>query len=107
MENAMNIIKPVTTLYLVFFACLFAWAIWADPTLVGFFRAIEEPWTVVVLMDFVFGCLLFTWVIFFVEGSAKSTVPWAVALFIIGNIVGAVYVLLRFEKIKQRLSAAA
>lgn len=102
----MNIIKPVTILYLVFFTGLFAWAMWVDPTLGGFFRAIEEPWAVVILMDFVFGCLLFTWMIFFVEGSVKSTVPWAVALFIIGNIVGAVYILLKLDKIKQRLAAA-
>jgi hypothetical protein len=102
----MNIIKPVTILYLIFFAGLFAWAIWADPTLTGFFAAIKEPWTIVVTMDFVFGCLLFTWMIYFVEGSAKVTAPWAIALFIIGNMVGAVYLLLKFDKIKQRLASA-
>ncbi len=100
----MNIIKPVTTLCLVLFVGLFVWAMVMDPTLAGFFVAIKEPWSLVVMMDFVFGCLLFSWMIYFVEGSAKAAVPWAIALFIVGNIVSAIYLLLRFEKIKQRIS---
>ena len=102
----MNIIKPVTIVYLLFFAGLFAWAGISDPTLVGFFSAIKEPWSMVILMDFVFGCLLFSWIIYFVEGSAKAAIPWAVALFIVGNIVGAIYLLTRFDKIKQRIGTA-
>lgn len=103
----MGIIKPVTSAYLLFFVALFAWAFFADPKLSGFFRSLAEPWAVVVLMDFVFGCLLFSWMIYFVEGSAKSAMPWVIALFIIGNIVGAIYILLRMEKIKSRLTSVA
>lgn len=100
----MNVIKPVTVLYLIFFLALSVWAAMADPKLAGFVRSLNEPWSVVVLMDFIFGCLLLSWMIYFVEGSVRATLPWAIALFIVGNIIGAVYVLLRFERIRQRLS---
>ncbi len=100
----MNVIKPVTVLYLLFFLALFVWAAMADPKFMGFVQSLNEPWSIVVLMDFVFGCLLLSWMIYFVEGSARTALPWAIALFIVGNIVGAVYVLLRFERIRQRLS---
>lgn len=103
----MNIIKPVTILYLVFFIALFAWAVVGDPKFAGFMASLNEPWNIVVLMDFVFGCLMFSWMIFFVEGSAKATIPWAIALFIVGNIISAVYILLRFNKIKERIGEPA
>lgn len=103
----MNVIKPVTIVCLIFFIVLFLWAALADPILAGFLQTINEPWNIVVLMDFVFGCLMFSWMIFFVEGSAKATLPWAIALFIVGNIISAVYILLRFNKIKQRIGQPA
>lgn len=99
----MNIIKPVTILYLLFFIALFIWAAVGDPKLSGFLQTINEPWNIVVLVDFVFGCLMFSWMIFFVEGSAKATLPWAVALFIVGNIISAAYILLRYNKIRDRI----
>ena len=103
----MNIVKPVTILYLLFFIALFVWALVGDPKLSGFLQTINEPWNIVVLMDFVFGCLMFSWMIFFVEGSAKATLPWAIALFIVGNIISAVYILLRFNKIRERIGQPA
>ncbi len=102
----MNIVKPVTILYLVFFIALFVWAAVGDPKLAGFMASLNEPWSLVVLMDFVFGCLMFSWMIYFVEGSAKAALPWAIALFIVGNIISAVYILLRFNKIRQRVGMA-
>ncbi len=99
----MNIVKPVTILYLLFFIALFLWALVGDPTFSGFLQTINEPWSIVVLMDFIFGCLMFSWMIFFVEGSAKTTLPWAIALFVVGNIISAVYILLRFNKIRERI----
>ena len=103
----MNVIKPVTILYLIFFVTLLFWAAMADPKLAGFIQSLNEPWSVVVLMDFVFGGLLLSWMIYFVEGSAKAALPWAIALFIVGNIIGAVYILLRIKRIEERLSPQA
>ena len=98
--------KSTIGLYLVAFVVLFAWALVNDPLATGFFAALGEPWVWVVWMDFVFGCLLLSWMIYFIEGSAKVALMWAIPLFIVGNIVGAIYVLLYLEKIKSRLSAS-
>ena len=100
----MNLIKSVTLTYLVLFTALFIWAGITDPRLSGFFIAIDEAWGAVVFMDFVFGCLLMSWMIYFIEGSAKAALPWVIALFIVGNIIGALYLLLNFDNIKSRLS---
>ena len=99
--------KSTIGLYLLAFVALFAWALVNDPLAKGFIAALSEPWVWVVWMDFVFGCLLLSWIIYFIEGSAKTALMWAIPLFIVGNIVGAVYVLLNLEKIKSRLSPSS
>ncbi|MCC6297209.1 MAG: hypothetical protein IT469_10930 [Pseudomonadales bacterium] len=97
--------KWTVTLYLLGFLAVFVWAVLADPGLGGFLAVLREPWGLVVTLDFVFGCLLLTWVIYFIEGSARAAVLWGVALFVIGNIVGAIYLLTRLERIRGRLAA--
>ena len=99
--------KPTILLYLLVFLAVFVWAVLADPTLAGFMTAVREPWGLVVTLDFVFGCLLLSWIIYYVEGSARAALPWAVALFIVGNIVGAIYLLTRLDRIRQRLATTA
>jgi hypothetical protein len=99
--------KPTIVLYLLAFLAVFVWAAFADPTFAGFLTAVREPWGLVVTLDFAFGCLLLSWIIYYVEGSARAALPWAVALFIVGNIVGAIYLLTRLDRIRQRLAATA
>lgn len=96
--------KSTIGIYLLAFIVLFVWALVNDPLAKGFFAILGEPWVWVVWMDFVFGCLLLSWIIYFIEGSAKTALIWAIPLFIVGNIVGAAYVLLNLEKIKNRIS---
>ncbi len=99
--------KPTIVLYSLVFLGIFIWAVMTDPTFAGFMTAVREPWGLVVTLDFVFGCLLLSWLIYYVEGSARAALPWAVALFIVGNIVGAIYLLMRLDRIRQRLAATA
>lgn len=99
--------KPTIVLYLLVFLGVFVWAAMTDPTLAGFMTAVREPWGLVVTLDFAFGCLLLSWIIYYVEGSARAALPWAVALFIVGNIVGAIYLLTRLDRIRQRLATTA
>jgi hypothetical protein len=106
-EMLMNAAKPTIVIYLVAFVGIFIWAAMTDPTLGGFLAALREPWGLVVTLDFFFGCLLLSWIIYYVEGSARVALPWAVALFIVGNIVGAIYLLTRLDRIRQRLAATA
>ena len=103
----MNLAKPTIVIYLLAFLGVFVWAALADPTLASFLTAVREPWGLVVTLDFAFGCLLLSWIIYWVEGSARVALTWAVALFIVGNIVGAIYFLTRFDRIRARLAAAA
>ncbi len=98
--------KWTVTLYLLGFLAVFAWAALADPGLAGFLTVLREPWGLVVTLDFAFGCLLLTWLIYFIEGSARAAVLWGVALFVVGNIVGAVYLLTRLQRIRARLAPA-
>lgn len=98
--------KWTVTLYLLGFIAVFAWAALTDPGLTGFLAVLREPWGLVVTLDFVFGCLLLTWLIYFIEGSAPAAVLWGVALFVVGNIVGAIYLLTRLERIRGRLAVA-
>lgn len=95
--------KSTIGFFLVVFSVLFGWTIANDPLAKGFFAVLSEPWVQVVWMDFLFGCLLLSWIIYFIEGSAKTALKWAIPLFIFGNIIGAIYVLLNLEKIKHRL----
>lgn len=97
--------KSTVGLYLVAFGALFIWALIKDPTFSGFFNSLVEPWVLTVWLDFVFGCLLLSWMIYLVEGSVKATLMWAIPLFIVGNIVGAIYLLLNVNKIKARIGA--
>ncbi|MBK8131868.1 MAG: hypothetical protein IPK48_03600 [Gammaproteobacteria bacterium] len=99
--------KPTIVLYSLAFLGIFIWAALTDPTFAGFVAAVREPWGLVVTLDFVFGCLLLSWLIYYIEGSARAALPWAVALFIVGNIVGAIYLLMRLDRIRQRLAATA
>lgn len=103
----MNLAKSTIAIYLLGFLGVFAWAALADPGFAGFLRMLHEPWGLVVSLDFVFGCLLLSWIIYCVEGSARVALAWAAALFIVGNIVGAIWFLTRFERIRARLAATA
>ncbi|MFZ5655182.1 MAG: hypothetical protein ACOY42_12410 [Pseudomonadota bacterium] len=98
--------KWTVTLYLLGFLGVFAWAALVDPGLAGFFAVLREPWGLVVTLDFLFGCLLLTWLIYFIEGSARAALAWGVALFVIGNIVGAIYLLTRLGRLRERLAPA-
>ncbi len=79
--------KWTVTLYLLGFLAVFAWAALADPGLAGFLTVLREPWGLVVTLDFAFGCLLLTWLIYFIEGSARAAVLWGVALFVAAEFV--------------------
>ena len=107
LESIMTSAKPTIVLYSLAFLGIFIWAALTDPTFAGFVAAVREPWGLVVTLDFVFGCLLLSWLIYYIEGSARAALPWAVALFIVGNIVGAIYLLMRLDRIRQRLAATA
>ena len=100
----MSAAKVTIGSYLLGFLGICAWAAWSDPSLGGFLVALREPWGLVITLDFVFGCLLLAWIIYFLEGSIATALPWVVALFIMGNIIGAIYLLLRLDRIRRRLA---
>lgn len=81
----------------------------ADPMLTGFIGMLDQPtgWPAIVTLDLMIGFLFLSFMIYFVEGDVTKTLYWAVPLFILGNIVSAVYLVVNLDKIRGRLSAPA
>ena len=63
---------------------------------------VANGWSFVVLGDIVLGFLLMSFVIYFCEPSGARALLWIIPLFILGNVVGAVYVPLNLRRIRTR-----
>lgn len=77
----------------------------ADPTLSTFVSILDEPktWAFAITSDLLMGFGLFAIVIYFFERSVKVAAFWFVLLNLLGNPVGAVYLLMNMKKIEDRL----
>ncbi len=78
-----------------------------DPTFSSFIRILYEPWGLQVTLDLLFGFLLMAFVIYVIEGDIKRTAWWTLALFTFGNPVSALFILMRMDKMGQKLSPGA
>ncbi|NQV22666.1 MAG: hypothetical protein HQ511_14730 [Rhodospirillales bacterium] len=105
----MNGFKICAVICLVALVVGIAGATMADPMLTGFFEILDQPtgWPFVVTLDLMVGFLFLSFMIYFVEGDVAKTLYWAVPLFILGNVVSAVYLIVNLNKIRGRLSGAA
>lgn len=56
-------------------------------------------WGKVMVADLYIGFLLFTLFIFYVEGTFIKTLPWAMALMVLGNLVALAFLLTRRKKL--------
>lgn len=79
----------------------------ADPMLTGFFEILDQPtgWPAIVTLDLMIGFLFLSFMIYFVEGDVTKTLYWAVPLFILGNVVSAIYLIVNLDKIRGRLAS--
>lgn len=105
----MEKIKLVVLGYAAVMVLLTVWGFYIDPGFASFFSSLSfrEPWPLTVTLDFVLGLLLFSIVIYLIEGSARKAVCWGVLMFLMGNIISAIYLLLNMDKIRTRLGSRA
>ena len=86
-------------------AVLLASIIWASTqaSIGESFQAIvADPWGVVTLIDLYVGFVLASIVIWIVEKSPMRALLWIVPIYVLGNIITAVWLALRIGRIMQR-----
>ena len=54
-----------------------------------------DPWGIVTLVDLYLGFVVFTLIVFLVEPRKSVAAAWCIPLFFLGNIISAVYVIVR------------
>ena len=86
------------------FVVVFAWAaITADSFSLSVF--FSDPWVAVATTDLFLGFVLMAIVIGTVEGSFARAAPWIVAMFIVGNLIPAIYLILHFARLHAPFTA--
>lgn len=99
-----NNFKPaqlVLWLALVAFLILLGWAL-ANHPLPGFAAIFDQPWFVVTIADFYLGVLCFGGVMLAFEKSPLMALTWFVLLCFLGNIIAALWLLLRLPKLTDK-----
>jgi hypothetical protein len=83
-------------------------ALVADPMLVTFFAMFDQmnAWPFAVALDLMIGFVFFSFVIYLIEGDVTKALYWVVPLFLFGNLVSAVYLIVNMDKVRDRLSPA-
>lgn len=94
----------IATLGVVFLG-LVVWASASANFLESFSAIANDPWGVVSLFDLYLGFVLFAVIIAFADGWRAATVLWIVALCMLGNAVAVVWLLLRWQSLRARLSS--
>ena len=81
------------------------WGISSSPDFIaGMNYLIADPWGVMAGVDLLLGLLLFGVLVFMVEESKGKAALWTLSFFMIGNPAPAVYLILNFDKLKEKLS---
>ncbi|MBI1180913.1 MAG: DUF1475 domain-containing protein [Alphaproteobacteria bacterium] len=65
-----------------------------------------DPWVALGMADLTLGFVLMSVIIALVERSVLRAAPWIVALFIVGNLVSAIYLLVNLKRIAPMLRRA-
>ncbi len=64
---------------------------------------LSDPWTVVTFIDLYLGFLITAAVIMLAERGWALRLFWAAPIFILGNVWAAVWIILRFSALRDRL----
>lgn len=81
---------------------LLALIIWAGLSanfLSSFAQVMANPWGLVAIADLYFGFVIFSVILLVVDGAKLSSFIWIVALFCVGNVLSAVWLVLRLPKL--------
>lgn len=101
-----------STLWRVLFAglglVLVALIVWAslNASFGESFAAITaDPWGIVSLADLYLGFFIFAAFVFFIDGPRPASFAWVIALMFLGNVLAALWLVLRWPLLVRRLSA--
>ncbi|WP_018699978.1 hypothetical protein [Amorphus coralli] len=82
---------------------LIGWAAYEAPFLASFGAIISDPWGIVALADLYLGFVLFGLVIALTEPSRPVAVLLIAALFVLGNVVAAIWLVVRWRRLQAKL----
>ena len=106
--NQMNVLKAVTWLGLLgFVGYSIAWLNLSSVSVfTGLASIFVDPWSITfgIFLDLILGLILFSIIIYLNAESKKVAAIWIVALFAIGNVVSAIYLLFNWKKIAVKIS---
>lgn len=71
----------------------------------SFARVAADPWGLVSLADLYLGFVLFGAIVLLHDGVRAASLGWLVALMVLGNLVAAVWLVLRWPSLAARLRA--
>ena len=99
----MNALRIGLAVLAIAFVLSIIWASFEKPIGESFSAIVADPWGLVTLLDLYFGFILFGLVIWFAEGKRPFALLWIVPIFFLGNIIPALWLILRLPTIAQRL----
>ena len=99
----MTLSKTAAYLALGLFLALMLWA-WSTGAPINLDAFTQDAWVTVGLGDLMIGFLLISIVIFVVEPVKWKALCWCAPMFIIGNGVGALWLILNIDRIRDRLA---
>lgn len=101
----MKLVKILLVAIILGFIASIIWAMNVSSFASAFANIAQEPWGVVTLIDLYIGFVLFAGFIFWQEGSVFKTLLWTFFLFILGNVIAILYLLLKLDKLTKTINS--
>ena len=95
--------RALLVVFAVALGILIGWAAYEAPFLASFSAILSDPWGVVALADLYLGFVLFGLVIALTERSRPVAVVLVAALLVLGNVVAALWIVVRWRRLREKL----
>lgn len=99
----MNALRIGLAVLALAFVASIVWASLEKPIGESFSAIVADPWGLVTLLDLYLGFILFGLVIWFAEGQRPFALLWIVPIFFLGNIVPALWLILKLPRLAAML----
>ena len=95
--------RALLVVFAVALGILIGWAATESPFFASFSAILADPWGIVALADLYLGFVLFGLVIALTERSRPVAVVLIAALFVMGNVVAALWIVVRWKRLLAKL----
>ena len=100
----MTLYRIVAALLGLAFAASLVWGFMEGGSVVPLLEVmLAEPWGVVTLADLYLGFLLFAGLVLVLEANRATGLAWGLAIVLLGNVVTALWIVLRLPAVLARL----